>query len=672
MAQTFQSETFVWTSTFETGITAIDQHHRRLVDMLNTLANQVAGGASKEVLLALLDEMAAYAVEHFRMEEDLMQRHRVDDAFDASHRHAHGTFIRQAREARAMVAENPDKTAGQLVTFLTKWLVFHILGVDMRLAKEVLALQRGASPEEARNEALAHMSDSSEVLLEAMNTLYDNLGERTHELLEANRRLHDEIDMHERTEHELRKLSRAVEFNPASIIITDKSGAIEYVNPRFTQTTGYRLSEVRGQTPRLFKSGATSADEYERLWATITRGKEWSGTFKNRKKNGELFWEKATISPIVDTLGKITHFIAIKEDITDKKEAEEALRRSNELLSATLSKQQRQTRDLTVLNQMNELLQTCLTQDEAYRVIARMAVELELGRCGALAIAPGSNAGEMETVARWGRDNEMLEIFTLDQCWAIRRGHLHETIDPAHDLLCSHFHGTPGGPSLCIPLVVQGETIGLLHVGAFRDYSDDCLERLRPLATTVGEAIKLAISNIRLREALHDQAIRDPLTRLYNRRYLDDTLPREIQRSQRNNGSIALAMLDIDHFKQFNDRHGHEAGDLVLTEVGQTLLKALRTTDLCCRYGGEELLIVMPDSGIREAIPRLEEVTRRIRGLNLQLGSVTLPPVTVSIGVAEFPRHGRDMDSLVRAADQAMYQAKTSGRDRICQAPADD
>jgi PAS domain S-box-containing protein len=145
-----------------------------------------------------------------------------------------------------------------------------------------------------------------------------------------------DITEHRLAEDRLRTLSRGIEFTPASIVITDPRGNIEYVNRKFLDVTGYETSEVLGRNPRVLKSGETTPDEYTRLWTTITTGRTWYGEFHNRRKNGELYWENAIISPIYDTQGKITHFIAVKEDITEKKKTEDALRESEERYRAII------------------------------------------------------------------------------------------------------------------------------------------------------------------------------------------------------------------------------------------------------------------------------------------------------------------------------------------------
>jgi PAS domain S-box-containing protein len=126
-------------------------------------------------------------------------------------------------------------------------------------------------------------------------------------------------------EHELRKLSLAVEQSPDTIIITDTNGNIEYVNPKTVEITGYTFEELRGKNPSILKSGETSQDEYKILWKTIKSGKQWTGTFHNKRKDGSLYWESASVTPILDAKGKITNYLAIKEDITEQKKAQDEL-----------------------------------------------------------------------------------------------------------------------------------------------------------------------------------------------------------------------------------------------------------------------------------------------------------------------------------------------------------
>ncbi|MEN6586520.1 MAG: bacteriohemerythrin [Sulfuricella sp.] len=665
MTTTSKSEIFVWGTKYETGIPEVDQQHKKLVGFINSLARMQAEQVDSGELLKVFDELADYAIYHFKTEEDLMHRYQIDSNFEASHVKSHALFIQQALDARTAANKNPGEVTGKALTFLTRWLISHILGTDMRMAKEILALESGMPPAEARNHAVAFMADSNEILLKAMNEIYDSLAARTQDFWHANHRLQREIEIRKQTENELRKLSRAVEFSPVSIIITDAGGLIEYVNPKFTEVTGYRLPEVKGKTPRILKSGETRDDVYQQLWTTISRGQEWVGEFHNRKKNGGLFWEKASISPIADSNGLITHYLGMLEDITVEKQAEDKLQQYHVQLAESLAELKSQAKDLTLLNQMNELLQTCLTEEEAYRVFALKAAEMELGAGGALAIM--SPKGHfLETVARWGKDVHILDVFDTDSCWAMRRGQRHEVPDPSRDMVCEHFQERPSTGYMGLPLIVRGEALGLLHIHAAPGCSPERKMRLTQLSVTVGEALTLALSNIRLREALREQATHDPLTGLFNRRFLDETLEREILRASREKKPIAAAMVDIDHFKKFNDAHGHEAGDRVLTEVAHCIRTSLRQSDIAYRYGGEEILIVMPASEAGEAAKRMSEIAARLQNLNIAWGEKVLPAITISAGIASMPQDGTSSEAILRAADRALYAAKQAGRNRVC------
>jgi diguanylate cyclase (GGDEF)-like protein/hemerythrin-like metal-binding protein/PAS domain S-box-containing protein len=655
---------FAWNAKYKIGIAEVDLQHKKLVRLINTLARMQAEQEDPAALSKVFDELANYAAYHFKKEEELMRQYRVDAAFEAAHKNAHAQFIRHASEARNEANDRPSEVTTHTLTFLSRWLIFHILGTDMRMADEIRGLEKGLTPEEAKRQAVEHMASSNEVLLEAMSELYENLAARTHDFLEANYRLREEIAFNHRTEHELRKLSLVVERSPAAIVITNADGVFEYVNPKFVEVTGYTLEDLQGQTPRVLKSGETPQEEYVDLWATISAGHPWSGEFHNRKKGGELYWDKASITPILAEDGRITNYLSIQQDISDRKSAAVELNRSHEQLAESLAALQHQARDLTLLNQMNELLQTCLTSAEAYRVIAHMAEQLDLGVGGSLAMV-GENR-HLTCVASWGLSSQMLDSFSFDSCWAIRRGQRHEVADPVNGLVCSHFRQVPTAPYICLPLVVLGETLGLLHVHFQPDSGVDHAARLTQLSVSVGEALKLALSNIRLREALREQASRDPLTGLFNRRYLDESLNREIHRAVRENMPLSLLMIDIDHFKNFNDQFGHEAGDRVLIEVSNSIRGSLRQSDIACRFGGEEIAVVMPASTAADVRKRVDGFVDQLKVMNLFAGELALPRVTISAGIATLPDHGSDAESLLRSADHALYTAKRSGRNRVC------
>jgi diguanylate cyclase (GGDEF)-like protein/PAS domain S-box-containing protein len=317
-----------------------------------------------------------------------------------------------------------------------------------------------------------------------------------------------EIVEHKRAEDKLQQLSRAVEQSPASIVITDTAGKIEYVNPRFTEVTGYSAGEAIGKNPRILKTSKTPRETHLELWQALTSGREWKGEFVNRKKNGEEYYEHASISPIMNDQGIITHYLAVKEDITERKMAEKELRNKNQILQFQL-----------------------------------------------------------------------------------------ETIE-------------------------------------------------------------------KLQAELREQAIRDPLTGLYNRRYLYETMGRELARARREKYPISFMMMDIDHFKQFNDTYGHDAGDLVLVALAELLRTHTRQGDIACRYGGEEFLVIMPQVGEADARRRAEEIRHSFHTTEVDYGGIRLS-TAISIGVAFYPRDGGDSDAVIKAADTAMYMAKQAGRNCV-------
>ena len=350
-------------------------------------------------------------------------------------------------------------------------------------------------------------------------------------------------------------------------------------------------------------------------------------------------------------------------DITARKHAEAQAQMANNELLALVDELQWRDREMQMHNRMNDLLQSCMTEAEAYRVIALTAGDLFPGHNGCLAIlsATGQPLGVM---ARWGSKMSMISTFSVEDCWALRRGQLHQVVDPQNSLVCHHFTHAPQTGYLCLPLTVQGETLGVLTLVELASRNGRYPIGLQQLAVTVGETIKLSLSNLKLRDELRQQAIHDPLTDLFNRRYLEETLPRELYQSQRRNTPLSVVMLDLDGFKQFNDSFGHGPGDALLREFGRVLREHLRKSDISCRYGGDEFLLVLPDSSLADTRERLEQLRLFLSGLSIHYGEQVLGMITLSAGIAQTPEHGTTTAELMRAADEALYAAKQAGGDR--------
>ncbi|QDF97762.1 hypothetical protein CJ010_15095 [Azoarcus sp. DD4] len=349
-------------------------------------------------------------------------------------------------------------------------------------------------------------------------------------------------------------------------------------------------------------------------------------------------------------------------DLTERKRAELERQESLERMRSMVERLAERDRHNGLLNRLHDLLQSCRSENEAHEVIAPLFADLFRGFDAALLLVDNED-NTLRLTAQAGEAG-IPDGFPLDSCWALRRGEVHEILAGGAPV-CAHFSVPPDAGYCCQPMMVDADVVGLLSVRYPRKADEQVRENIHFLMRSTADAVKLSLSNLRLREALRQQAIHDPLTGLFNRRYLNDILTHELVRAQRDGAQMAVAMLDIDHFKRFNDEYGHEAGDLVLSEIGRILREELRRSDVPCRFGGEELAIVMPGSNAHNASERLQEVCSLIGRLDLIFRERRLPAVTLSAGVAETPTHGSDSVQLLHAADLALYRAKAEGRNRI-------
>jgi len=322
--------------------------------------------------------------------------------------------------------------------------------------------------------------------------------------------------------------------------------------------------------------------------------------------------------------------------------------------------------ELDLLNRMGELFQACLSVEEAYAVISRLAPRMFPTDSGAvLALNPARTT--LEVVAAWGA-LPLHGTFPAEACWALRNSRPHVVEAKRASVLCEHLPSPPPAAYMCTPLVAQGNSLGVLYVSSDRQADDEqpgLSEAKQHLADTVAAQVGLGLANVQLREILRIQSIHDPLTGLFNRRYMAETLEREVHRARRSGHALGVLMLDIDGFKQQNDAFGHDAGDAILVELAALLQRKLRREDIACRYGGEEFVLVLPDASIENAGRRAEQLRDAVRRMRVPHKDIVLGPVTVSIGVSAFPDHGADGAALLKAADMALYEAKKAGRDRV-------
>jgi len=267
----------------------------------------------------------------------------------------------------------------------------------------------------------------------------------------------------------------------------------------------------------------------------------------------------------------------------------------------------------------------------------------------------------------WGNAAYVELVYSPDECWALREGRPHLVKDQHAGLMCAHVNRDAHCAELCVPMMAQYEALGILHLSAPVTAGQPApfsQSELR-LVDSVAQEIALPLANVKMREILREQALHDPLTGLYNRRYFQEALDREIRRSVRKQSSVGLVMLDVDHFKALNDTHGHTAGDALLRGLSALLQSRVRSADILCRYGGDEFSIIMPEASLDDTLKRAEELRAAARLLSTELGGRTLAGVTISLGAAAFPTHGFTVEMLIKEADSALYSAKASGRDQV-------
>lgn len=340
-------------------------------------------------------------------------------------------------------------------------------------------------------------------------------------------------------------------------------------------------------------------------------------------------------------------------------------------LKSTAAQREALAEQRRILGAFAGLLHSCQSVEEALDVAGNALAQLVPAGAG-VCYSMRASQNLMELHALFGTHGaEYVDAMRPDQCWALRRGgtHVHDPSRPTAK--CEHLRGLSESDACgaCVPLASQGAVLGLLHVSARTCEGLTDLERAA--VESVAEHLAVVLYSLGLRESLRVQSLRDPLTGLYNRRYLEESLPREMERCERRGRPLSVLMLDVDHFKRFNDEHGHGAGDALLTRIGQVLSSVTRGEDIACRYGGEEFTIVMPEADAAQAGARAEQIREAIAGATISYMRRELGPVSVSIGVNEFRSGMESPETLMSGADRALYAAKAQGRDRVvCHVPA--
>jgi diguanylate cyclase (GGDEF)-like protein len=344
---------------------------------------------------------------------------------------------------------------------------------------------------------------------------------------------------------------------------------------------------------------------------------------------------------------------------------------ANEQLTLSVERVENNASQIMRLTEFGQLIQSCSTVEEVFGAARHVMTQLFPDESGAVTVL-NSSGNVMEGAVVWGASPPRQRVFEPDDCWAFRRGHPHIVSSLDSPLRCAHLTAEDGPVSICVPMIAQGDNLGILQFNFQAGDAPDAehetgdMRSMRGrLAIMLAEGIALALANLKLKEALENQSIRDPLTGLFNRRYLEQVLERECRRAVRSHRPITVLALDVDHFKQFNDTWGHEGGDAVLRELGALLKSHFRGEDVACRLGGEEFVVLLVDANLEAGRERADQLREHVQRLQVRYRAQTLSSITISIGLAGFPAHGSSPEGLLSTADRALYQAKKLGRNRV-------
>jgi diguanylate cyclase (GGDEF)-like protein/PAS domain S-box-containing protein len=476
------------------------------------------------------------------------------------------------------------------------------------------------------------------------------------------------IDLNDQTTY----LNSLIQNSPLGIVVLDRQGSVDLANSAFERLFQYDPHQLK-----TIDIGSTRTPDDQAIYSAQVISKIFAGntvhtTLRRRRQDGQILDLALHGVPLIINC-EVRGAYLIYEDISEQIKANEAQHQHAESLDRLVKELELRTRQMTLLNEMGSLLACSGNVKEAGAVVANSVQKLfPEAASGALYLFKSSR-DLIAAAIRWGKRDTLAPTFPSDACWSLRHGQPHWSGIPGNDIACQHLNKSSTiTESLCVPMVAQGNTVGVLHIqfeSASKARCDSGTESARNvrqrLAISAASQIALSLASLQVRETLREQAIRDPLTRLFNRRFLEESLERELQLAGRKKQSVAVLFLDLDHFKRFNDTFGHEAGDMVLNSLADLFRGFFRATDICCRYGGEEFAIILPESSAENAVIRVDALRSDVKNLRLQYKNQTLGQITLSAGVAAFPEHGSTSLELLKIADQCLYESKARGRDVV-------
>lgn len=483
--------------------------------------------------------------------------------------------------------------------------------------------------------------------------------------------IHD-ISVRKQAQEDLRqqeqKFLRLFQTSRDAIYVTSMDGRWLEANDAAAKLFGYASVEELKAVP---VSEIYTNPEARREYSAIVASQGYADSFQAtlRKSDGTVISALVSGVAVRDESGNITGYQGTIKDVSQLMQYEDELLQTQEHLMNMLEETEQRNREITLLGEMAQWIHASRDMETAYAGAARFLGEMFEGDSGSIAVV--DNDSKYVTVKAVFGTPQGLSEYPAADCLTLNLGRIYEYDGSSQQEICRHL-GDFHSYYLSMPLIVPGENSWLLSLqsgegGQPRTLpGKEWLALRRPLLVSVAQELVLALANVKLREILREQATRDPLTGLYNRRYMDEMLTRELSSSVRSRHGVGFIMGDLDHFKTFNDTYGHEAGDLLLKAVANLMRSTIRLEDIACRYGGEEFLVILTSASLQDAYHRAVQIHEAVANISFEYHGSKIDGATMSMGVAAFPDQGKTATELIAAADAAMYRAKREGRNRVC------
>lgn len=459
------------------------------------------------------------------------------------------------------------------------------------------------------------------------------------------------------SEHRYRELFE----NAYEMVYTlDMDGSITSINKAAERITGYARDEALQMKFSQFVAPEFQQNAQRMIDQQIANEAPITQEIDILAKDGRRVTLEVS-NRLIFQQGKPVGIQGIARDITERKRTEEALQQANKKLEAWVEDLEQRTHDMTLLSEMGDILRACLTTEEVYEVIVRVAQEVFPVLGGALyVIGPLRNI--VEAVAEWGDASNLELTFAPDECWALRRGRVHCVEDTSVGLLCRHLHAPLPKGYMCVPMMAQSEAVGILHLTQPEDAQMP--KSKQRLAMAMAEHLAMALSNLRLHETLRNQSIRDQMTGLFNRSFMEESLELELRRAGRTQNPLSVIMLALDNFQELTDSYGLDAGDSILRRTGMLLQANVRKGDIACRFSGQTFILILPQAGLEVGRQRAETLLELVRTLEVKNQSELVGHISASVGLAVYPNNGQTVEALIRSVEAALNRAKVSGGNR--------